>query len=128
MSAERIEQAQLTNNGAANWAPFVPTRTIGRSYFRPICTTRPAELLPLHRQCRRNRSRAVTYDARFDSFPIFSRDGKKLVSLPQEMPRSLESSTSLSPIGFHRNSIHRNWIPLPPCMLRCDYDVGWVER
>jgi Tol biopolymer transport system component len=79
MSADGSNKRQVTNNGAANWAPFLhpnkqqiifssnlhdPERRSFSLYLVNIDGT------GLER---------ITYGARFDSFPMFSRDGKKLV-------------------------------------------------
>ena len=79
MSAEGANKRQITNNGAANWAPFLvpnnrqiifssnlhdPERTSFSLYLVNVDGT------GLER---------ITYGARFDSFPMLSRDGKKLV-------------------------------------------------
>ena len=79
MSAEGANKRQITNNGAANWAPFLvpnnrqiifssnlhdPERTSFSLYLVNIDGT------GLER---------ITYGARFDSFSMLSRDGKKLV-------------------------------------------------
>jgi TolB protein len=79
MSAEGANKRQITNNGAANWAPFLlpnnrqivfssnlhdPERKSFSLYLINVDGT------GLER---------ITYGARFDSFPMFSRDGKKLV-------------------------------------------------
>ena len=79
MSADGSKKRQLTNNGAANWAPFLHPNN------REIIFSSN-----LHDPERRSFSlylinidgtglERITYDARFDSFPMFSRDGKKLV-------------------------------------------------
>jgi TolB protein len=79
MSADGSNKRQLTNNGAANWAPFLhPSK-------RQIIFSSN-----LHDPERRSFSlyvinvdgtglEQVSHGARFDSFPMFSRDGKKLV-------------------------------------------------
>ena len=79
MTPDGSKKRQITNNGAANWAPFLhpnnrqiifssnlhdPERKSFSLYIINIDGT------GLER---------ITYDARFDSFPMFSRDGKKLV-------------------------------------------------
>jgi TolB protein len=79
MNADGSRKRQITNNGAANWAPFVhpnnrqiifssnlhdPER---KSFSLYLINTDGAGL------------ERVTSGARFDSFPMFSRDGKKLV-------------------------------------------------
>jgi TolB protein len=79
MSADGSNKRQLTNNGAANWAPFLHPNN------RQIIFSSN-----LHDPERRSFSlyiinvdgtslERVTYGARFDSFPMFSRDGKRLV-------------------------------------------------
>lgn len=79
MSADGANKRQLTNNGAANWAPFLHPNN------RQIIFSSN-----LHDPERRSFSlyvinvdgsgmERITYGARFDSFPMFSRDGKKLV-------------------------------------------------
>ena len=79
MAPDGSNKRQITNNGAANWAPFLhpnnrqiifssnlhdPERKSFSLYIINIDGT------GLER---------ITYDARFDSFPMFSRDGKKLI-------------------------------------------------
>lgn len=79
MSADGSNKRQLTNNGAANWAPFLHPNN------RQIIFSSN-----LHDPERRSFSlymvavdgtgmERITQGARFDSFPMFSRDGKKLV-------------------------------------------------
>ena len=79
MSAHGSNKRQVTNNGAANWAPFLHPNN------RQIIFSSN-----LHDPERRSFSlylvnvdgtglERVTYGARFDSFPMFSRDGKRLV-------------------------------------------------
>jgi TolB protein len=79
MSADGTNKRQLTNNGAANWAPFLLPNN------RQIIFSSN-----LHDPERRSFSlylinvdgtglERITYGARFDSFPMFSRDGKKLL-------------------------------------------------
>ncbi len=79
MSADGSNKRQLTNNGAANWAPFLLPNN------RQIIFSSN-----LHDPERRSFSlylisvdgtglERITYGARFDSFPMLSRDGKKLL-------------------------------------------------
>ena len=79
MSANGSNKQQLTNNGAANWAPFLHPN------HRQIIFSSN-----LHDSERRSFSlylinidgtglERLSYGARFDSFPMFSRDGRKLV-------------------------------------------------
>ena len=49
----------------------------GSSYARTRPSARP-ELRPLPRQCGRNGLERVTFNPRFDGFPMFSPDGKRL--------------------------------------------------
>jgi len=79
MDGDGSHQRQVTDNGAANWAPFVhpnnrqiifssnlhdPER---KSFSLYLINTDGTGL------------ERITYGARFDSFPMFSRDGRKLV-------------------------------------------------
>ena len=79
MAADGAQQRQITDNGAANWAPFMHPEN------RQIIFSSN-----LHDPERRSFSlyrinldgtglERLTYGARFDSFPMFSPDGKKLV-------------------------------------------------
>ena len=79
MEADGSNQRQLTDNGAANWAPFMHPNN------RQIIFSSN-----LHDADRRSFSlylvdldggglERVTSGARFDSFPMFSKDGKQLV-------------------------------------------------
>jgi len=79
MAADGAQQRQITDNGAANWAPFMHPNN------RQIIFSSN-----LHDPERRSFSlylinldgtglERLTYGARFDSFPMFSPDGKKLV-------------------------------------------------
>ena len=79
MAADGSNKRQITDNGAANWAPFLHPNN------RQIIFSSN-----LHDPERRSFSlylinvdgtgmERLTYGARFDSFPMFSRDGKKLV-------------------------------------------------
>lgn len=79
MDADGSNKRQITDNGAANWAPFMhpnnrqiifssnlhdPER---KSFSLYLINTDGTGL------------ERVTYNARFDSFPMFSKDGNKLV-------------------------------------------------
>ncbi len=79
MSADGSNKKQLTDNGAANWAPFLHPNN------RQIIFSSN-----LHDPERRSFSlylinvdgtgmERITYSARFDSFPMFSRNGRKLI-------------------------------------------------
>jgi TolB protein len=84
MSASGSNKRQVTNNGAANWAPFLlpnnrqiifssnlhdPEQKSFSLYFNNIDFNN-IDGTGLER---------LIYGARFDSFPMFSRDGRKLV-------------------------------------------------
>jgi Tol biopolymer transport system component len=79
MSADGSNKRQITDNGAANWAPFLHPNN------RQIIFSSN-----LHDPERRSFSlymvnvdgtglERLTFGARFDSFPMISRDGKKLI-------------------------------------------------
>jgi Tol biopolymer transport system component len=79
MKADGSEQTQITDTGDANWSPFMHPN--GRQVIFSS---------NMHDQEKRTFSlyvintdgtglQRVTYGARFDSFPMFSRDGKKLL-------------------------------------------------
>ena len=79
MQADGSNKRQITNNGAANWAPFLHPNN------RQIIFSSN-----LHDPERKSFSlyiinvdgtglERITYGARFDSFPMISRDGKKLI-------------------------------------------------
>jgi Tol biopolymer transport system component len=79
MSADGSNKRQVTHNGAANWAPFLHPNN------RQIIFSSN-----LHDPERRSFSlywinvdgtgmERITVGARFDSFPMFSREGQKLV-------------------------------------------------
>lgn len=79
MEADGSHKRQVTNNGAANWAPFMHpnNRQIvfssnlhdpGRQIFSLYLVNMDGTGL-----------QRITHSARFDSFPMFSKDGKKLV-------------------------------------------------
>lgn len=79
MNSDGLSQRRITNNGAANWAPFMHpnNRQIifssnlhdpGRGSFSLYIVNVDGTGL-----------KRISYGARFDSFPMFSRDGTKLV-------------------------------------------------
>jgi Tol biopolymer transport system component len=79
MDAGGAHKRQVTNNGAANWAPFVHPNNrqiIFSSNLHDL--ERKSFSLYLINADGTDLER-LTYGARFDSFPMFSRDGKKLV-------------------------------------------------
>lgn len=79
MDADGSNRRQVTDNGAANWAPFVhpDNRRIVFSSNLHDPERRSFSLYSIDTDG--GGLERLTYDARFDSFPMFSRDGKKLV-------------------------------------------------
>src|SRR5262249_21869608 len=79
MSADGSHKRQITNNGAANWAPFLHpnNRQIVFSSNLHDPERRSFSLYLINVDG--NGLERITHEARFDSFPMFSRDGKKLV-------------------------------------------------
>jgi Tol biopolymer transport system component len=79
MSANGSNQRQVTNNGAANWAPFLHPNNrqiiFSSNVHDPERRSFSLYLINLDG----TGMEKITYGARFDSFPMFSRDGKKLV-------------------------------------------------
>jgi Tol biopolymer transport system component len=79
MKADGSGKRQITDNGAANWAPFMhpDNRTIIFSSNLHDSERRTFSLYLINIDG--TGLKRITYGARFDSFPMFSRDGKKLV-------------------------------------------------
>jgi TolB protein len=79
MSADGSNKRQLTNNGAANWAPFLHpnNRQIIFSSNLDDPERRSFSLYMINADG--TGLERVTHGARFDSFPMISRDGNKLV-------------------------------------------------
>ena len=79
MSANGANKRQITNNGAANWAPFLHpnNRQIIFSSNLHDAERRSFSLFMINVDG--SGMEQLTYGARFDSFPMLSRDGKKLV-------------------------------------------------
>ena len=79
MSANGANKRQITNNGAANWAPFLHpnNRQIIFSSNLHDAERRSFSLFMINVDG--SGLERITYGARFDSFPMLSRDGKKLV-------------------------------------------------
>ncbi len=79
MAADGSQQRQITDNGAANWAPFM--HPDGRQIiFSSNLHDPERRTFSLYRiNLDGTGLERITYGARFDSFPMFSPDGKKLV-------------------------------------------------
>jgi TolB protein len=79
MAADGSQQRQVTDNGAANWAPFLhpDNRQIIFSSNLHDPERRTFSLYRINTDG--TGLERITYGARFDSFPMFSPDGKKLV-------------------------------------------------
>lgn len=79
MNADGSHQRQITNNGAANWAPFMHPNhrqiIFSSNLHDPERRTFSLYLINIDG----TGLERITYGARFDSFPMFSKDGKKLV-------------------------------------------------
>src|SRR6266511_1102063 len=79
MAADGSQQRQITDNGAANWAPFMHPDD-GQIIFSSNLHDPERRTFSLYRINRDGTGlERLTYGARFDSFPMFSPDGKKLV-------------------------------------------------
>lgn len=79
MAPDGSNKRQITDNGAANWAPFLhpDNRQIIFSSNLHDPERKSFSLYTINVDG--TGLERITYDARFDSFPMFSRDGKKLV-------------------------------------------------
>jgi TolB protein len=79
MSADGSNKRHLTNNGAANWAPFLHPNNrqiiFSSNLHDPERRSFSLYLIDLDG----SELERITHGARFDSFPMFSRDGTKLV-------------------------------------------------
>jgi Tol biopolymer transport system component len=79
MSADGANKRQLTNNGAANWAPFLHPNNWQIIFSSNLHDPERLSFSLYVINVDGTGLERVTYGARFDSFPMFSRDGKKLV-------------------------------------------------
>ena len=79
MDADGANRRQLTDNGAANWAPFMHPNNrqviFSSNLHDPERRTFSLYLINTDG----SGLERITYGARFDSFPMFSKDGEKLV-------------------------------------------------
>jgi TolB protein len=79
MDADGARQRQVTNNGAANWAPFVHPNNRQIIFSSNLHDPERKSFSLYLINTDGTGMERLTYGARFDSFPMFSRDGKKLV-------------------------------------------------
>lgn len=79
ISADGSNKRQLTNNGAANWAPFLHPNNRQIIFSSNVHDPERRSFSLFVINVDGTGLERVTYGARFDSFPMFSRDGKKLV-------------------------------------------------
>lgn len=79
MAPDGSNKRQITNNGAANWAPFLHPNNRQIIFSSNLHDPERKSFSLYTVNIDGTGSERVTFDARFDSFPMFSRDGKKLV-------------------------------------------------
>jgi Tol biopolymer transport system component len=79
MSADGSDKRQITNNGAANWAPFLHPNNRRIIFSSNLHDPQRSSFSLYLINVDGTGLERLTYGARFDSFPMFSRDGKKLV-------------------------------------------------
>ena len=79
MSADGSNKRQLTNNGAANWAPFLHPNNRQIIFSSNVHDPERRSFSLYVINVDGTGLERITYGARFDSFPMFSRDAKRLV-------------------------------------------------
>jgi TolB protein len=79
MSADGSNKRQITNNGAANWAPFLHPNNRQIIFSSNLHDPERKSFSLYTINVDGTGLERITYGARFDSFPMLSRDGKKLV-------------------------------------------------
>ncbi|MGE5058663.1 MAG: TolB family protein [Betaproteobacteria bacterium] len=79
MAPDGSNKRQITNNGAANWAPFLHPNNRQIIFSSNLHDPERKSFSLYTVNIDGTGLERVTFDARFDSFPMFSRDGKKLV-------------------------------------------------
>jgi TolB protein len=79
MSADGSNKRRVTNNGAANWAPFLLPNNDQIIFSSNLHDPRRSSFSLYLINVDGTGLERITYGARFDSFPMFSRDGKKLI-------------------------------------------------
>jgi Tol biopolymer transport system component len=79
MAADGSGQRQVTNNGAANWAPFLLPNNRQIIFSSNLHDSRRSSFSLYLINTDGTGLQRITYGARFDSFPMLSRDGTKLL-------------------------------------------------
>jgi len=79
MSADGSNKRQVTNNGAANWAPFLHPNNREIIFSSNLHDPEHKSFSLYAVNVDGTSLERLTYGARFDSFPMLSRDGRKLV-------------------------------------------------
>ena len=79
MDSDGSRQRQVTDNGAANWAPFVHPNNRQIIFSSNVHDPERKSFSLYMINTDGTSLERLTYRARFDSFPMFSRDGRKLV-------------------------------------------------
>jgi Tol biopolymer transport system component len=79
MSADGSNKRQLTNNGAANWAPFLHPNNRQIIFSSNLHDPERRSFSLYSINVDGSGMERITQGARFDSFPMFSRDGRKLI-------------------------------------------------
>jgi len=79
MSADGSNKRQITDNGAANWAPFLHPNNRQIIFSSNLHDPERKSFSLYMINVDGTGMERLTFGARFDSFPMFSRDGKKLV-------------------------------------------------
>jgi Tol biopolymer transport system component len=79
MAADGSRKRQVTNNGAANWAPFLLPNNRQIIFSSNIHDPERRSFSLYLINIDGTGLERITYGSRFDSFPMLSRDGKKLI-------------------------------------------------
>src|ERR1051325_834412 len=79
MDGDGSHQRQVTDNGAANWAPFVHPNNRQIIFSSNLHDPERKSFSLYSINTDGTGLERITDGARFDSFPMFSRDGRKLV-------------------------------------------------
>ena len=79
MASNGSDKRQITNNGAANWAPFLHPNNRQIIFSSNLHDPERKSFSLYTINVDGTGLERITYGARFDSFPMFSRDGRKLV-------------------------------------------------
>lgn len=79
MSADGSNKRQITDNGAANWAPFLHPNNRQIIFSSNLHDPERKSFSLYMINVDGTGLQRISYRARFDAFPMFSRDGKKLL-------------------------------------------------